>query len=42
MVKLGDINPQVWDDVTAFMERKLRKYEFNSEDLQFDYKIGAG
>jgi hypothetical protein len=42
MVRLGEINPQVWDDVTAVMEKKLKKFEFSAEDLQFDFKIMAG
>lgn len=42
MVRLGDINPKVWDDVTAVMEKKLKKYDFSSDDLVFDFRVMAG
>ena len=42
MVRLGEINPQVWDEITAYMEKKLKKFEFSSEDLLIDFRVAAG
>lgn len=42
MVRLGEVNPQVWDEVTAHMEKKLKKFEFSADDLQFDFRVMAG
>ena len=41
MVKLGEINPVVWDKVIEEMETKLEDIEFSGDDIVIDWKINA-
>lgn len=38
MVKLGDVNPTIWDVVTSQMEDALKDIEFQADDLEIDWK----
>ena len=41
MVKLGDISPIVWDKVVTYMEYKLKEFDFQEEDIIFDWRPNA-
>ena len=41
MVKLGDVNPLIWDEITESMEHKLRDFKFKAEKIAFDWRISA-
>lgn len=41
MVKLGEINPTVWDKVVEYMEYRLKEIEFNGDDIIVDWMKDA-
>jgi hypothetical protein len=41
MVRLGEINPTVWDKVTEYMEFRLEDIEFQREDIDFAWRQQA-
>ncbi len=41
MVKLGDINPQVWDQIIEDLDKRQLNFEFNENDFKVDYKFVA-
>ena len=41
MVRLGDMNPSLYDEVTLRMEKELEHLGFDSEDLLFDWRSSA-
>jgi hypothetical protein len=41
MVRLGDINPLIWDVITEQMEDELREFKFKAEDIEFDWRVNA-
>jgi hypothetical protein len=41
MVRLGDVNPMVWDSTTEEMEDSLKEFEFQAEDITVDWRIDA-
>ena len=41
MVRLGDVNPFVWDIITEKMELALNEFDFQADDLLIDWRISA-
>lgn len=41
MVRLGEVNPAVWDTITERMEILLAKFKFKAEDIAVDWRISA-
>lgn len=41
MVRLGDGNPKIWNDMVEVMESKLKDIEFSGEDITFDWRRPA-
>lgn len=41
MVKLGEINPTIWDVITEKMEEQLKEFKFKAEDIVVDWRISA-
>ena len=41
MVRLGNISPEVWDQVVDFLEYKFADLDFREEDIQTDWKTDA-
>lgn len=41
MVRLGEMTPIVWDKVIEFMEWKLVDFDFQEDDILFDWRVTA-
>ena len=40
-MRLEDVKPSVWEQVLEVMEASLKDVEFEAEDIEFDWRIGA-
>jgi hypothetical protein len=41
MVKLGEVNPIIWDQIVEIMERKLKSIDFQGDDILDDWRVNA-
>ena len=41
MVRLGDVNPVIWDVITEKMEEELKEFKFKADDIAFDWRVNA-